>query len=82
MSKRRNPPDVGRRNFLKGASLVGAAALTPVPANAQIAAPRPNLKATVPGPKLIAADTMGPSKDPVTQTSSGRAFPCCSRSTK
>jgi acetolactate synthase-1/2/3 large subunit len=74
MAKRRNSPDVARRSFLEGASLVGAAALTPVPAKAQIAAPRPNLKAAVPGPKLVAADTMRPAKDPVTQTSSGGDF--------
>ena len=63
MPRRRNSPDVARRSFLKGASLVGAAALTPVPAKAQVAAPRPNLKAAVPGPRQIAADTMRPSKD-------------------
>jgi len=74
MPKRRNSPDVARRNFLKGASLVGAAALTPVAANAQVAAPRPNLKAAVPGPRQIAAETLPPSKDPVTQTSSGGDF--------
>ena len=45
MPKRRNSPDVARRNFLKGAGLVGAAALTPAAAQAQVAAPRPNLKA-------------------------------------
>jgi hypothetical protein len=51
MPKRKNSPDVARRNFLKGASLVGAAALTPGAAKAQVAAPRPTLKAAVPGPK-------------------------------
>ena len=40
MSKRRNSPDVARRNFLKGAGLVGAAALTPAAAKAQVAAPQ------------------------------------------
>ena len=54
MSKRRTLPDVGRRGFLKGAGLVGAAALTPVAAaKAQVAAPRPDLKAAVPGPCLL-----------------------------
>jgi acetolactate synthase I/II/III large subunit len=72
MSKR--SPDVARRNFLKGASLVGAAALTPVAANAQVAAPKPDLKAALPGPRQIAAETQAPSKDPVTQTSSGGDF--------
>jgi acetolactate synthase I/II/III large subunit len=74
MPKRRNSPDVARRNFLKGASLVGAAALTPVAAKAQVAAPRPDLKAAVPGPKLMAAETMPPVKDPVTQSSAGGDF--------
>src|ERR1700722_16773006 len=67
MPKRRNSPDVARRNFLKGASLVGAAALTPAAAKAQVAAPRPNLKAAAPGPRLIAAETHAPARDPVTQ---------------
>ena len=67
-------PDVARRNFLKGASLVGAAALTPAAAKAQVAAPKPDLKAAVPGPRQIAAETQAPSKDPVTQTSSGGDF--------
>ena len=74
MPKRKNSHDVARRNFLKGASLVGAAALTPVAAKAQVAAPRPNLKAAVPGPKQIAAETMPPVRDPVTQTSAGGDF--------
>ena len=74
MSKRRNSPDAGRRSFLKGAGLVGAAALTPVAAKAQVAAPRPNLKAAVPGPMQVAVETMPPAKDPVTQTSSGGDF--------
>jgi acetolactate synthase-1/2/3 large subunit len=74
MPKRRNSPDVARRSFLKSAGLVGAAALTPVSAKAQIAAPRPDLKAAVPGPKQIAADTMRPSTDPATQTSNGGDF--------
>jgi acetolactate synthase-1/2/3 large subunit len=74
MPKRKNSHDVARRNFLKGASLVGAAVLTPVAAKAQVAAPRPNLKAAVPGPKQIAAETMPPVRDPVTQTSAGGDF--------
>jgi hypothetical protein len=36
--------------------------------------PRPNLKAAVPGPKQIAADTLPPVRDPVTQTSAGGDF--------
>jgi acetolactate synthase I/II/III large subunit len=74
MSKRRNLPNSERRNFLKGAGLVGAAALTPVAATAQVAAPRPNLKAAVPGPRQIAVETLAPTKDPVNQTSSGGDF--------
>jgi len=74
MSKRRNLPNAERRNFLKGAGLVGAAALTPVAATAQVAAPRANLKAAVPGPRQIAVETIAPTKDPVNQSSSGGDF--------
>src|SRR5262245_9852964 len=76
MTKPRGGIDSGRRNFLKGATLAGAAALTtPVAANAQLAgATKSSRKATVPGPLLTAVETMPPSKDPVTQTSSGGDF--------
>jgi acetolactate synthase-1/2/3 large subunit len=76
MAKRSNSPDAGRRNFLRGATLAGAAALaTPVAANTQISGvPRPRSKAASPGPKLAAAETMPPSKDPITQTTSGGDF--------
>jgi acetolactate synthase I/II/III large subunit len=74
MSKRRNLESSERRNFLKGAGLVGAAALTPAAASAQVSAPKPNLKAAVPGPKQIAVETQPPSKDPVNQTLSGGDF--------
>src|ERR1039457_1882281 len=76
MSKRSNSPDAGRRNFLKGATLASAAALaTPVAANTQISGvSQGSTKATVPGPKFAAAETMPPSKDPVNQTSSGGDF--------
>jgi acetolactate synthase I/II/III large subunit len=75
MRKRRNSPDVARRNFLKGAGLVGAAALTPVAAaKAQVAAPKADLKAAAPGPRQVALETQPPAKDPVTQTSSGGDF--------
>ena len=52
MSKRRQSSDSSRRNFLKGAGLVGAAAavVPPVAANAVPAAPPPQLKAALPGP--------------------------------
>jgi acetolactate synthase-1/2/3 large subunit len=76
MTKSSNPPDAGRRNFLKGATLAGAAALaTPAAANVPISPTvRPRSKAAVPGPKLAAVETMPPSKDPVSQTSSGGDF--------
>ena len=76
MAKRSNAPDAGRRNFLKGATIAGAAALTtPVAANASIpAAAERRGKAAVPGPRLAAAETMPPSKDPVSQTTSGGDF--------
>jgi acetolactate synthase-1/2/3 large subunit len=75
MSKGRNSTKASRRNFLKGAGLVGAAAATavtpPVAANAFPAAPQEKLKAAIPGPRQIAAETMAPDNDPVNQTSSG-----------
>jgi acetolactate synthase I/II/III large subunit len=75
MSKRRQLPDPDRRRFLKGATLAGAAAMaTPVAATAQVAAPRPDLKAVAPGPIQTALETSPPDKDPVTQTSSGGDF--------
>ena len=76
MSRRSNSPDVGRRNFLKGATLAGAAALTtPVTANTPISGvPQVRSKASVPGPKLAAAETMPPLKDPVSQSTSGGDF--------
>jgi acetolactate synthase I/II/III large subunit len=76
MSKRSNSPDAGRRNFLRGATLAGAAALaTPVAANTQISGVlRPRSKAASPGPKLASVETMPPSKDPITQTTSGGDF--------
>src|SRR5215469_12290124 len=75
MPKRRNSPDVARRNFLKGAGLAGAAALTPAAAKAQVAAaPKQRLRVDVPGPKQVALETQPPVKDPVTQTSAGGDF--------
>src|SRR6266581_1999555 len=73
MSKRKVPA-IGRRNFIKGASLLGAAALDPAAANAQAAAPRVRPKAHPPGPIQMAADTQAPTKDSVTQSSSGGDF--------
>ncbi len=76
MPKRSNSPDTGRRNFLKGATIAGAAALaTPVAANTtSFDAPRADAKAAVPGPRLAAVETLPPSKDPVSQSTSGGDF--------
>ena len=75
MSKRRRSANSSRRNFLKGASLAGAAAaiVPPAAANAIPAAPQTR-KAAIPGPRQIAAETMAPATDPVNQTSSGGDF--------
>ena len=73
-------PDAGRRNFLKGATIASAAALsTPVAANTAVSGfpeqrPEERPKAALPGPKLAAADAMPPPADPVNQTSSGGDF--------
>ena len=76
MPKRNSSPDTARRAFLKGATLAGAAALTtPVAANMPVSdAPRANVKAAVPGPKLASVETMPPPKDPVSQSTSGGDF--------
>jgi acetolactate synthase-1/2/3 large subunit len=76
MSKRRPLPDPGRRKFLKGATLAGAAAAVspPVAASAQVAAQRATLKAASPGPIQTALETSPPQKDPQTQTTSGGDF--------
>ncbi len=62
-------PGLRRRSFLKGASLAGAAALSPAAAPAQPRAPQ--RAAPAPDP---AAETAPPSSDPATQTSSGGDF--------
>src|ERR1700722_14470810 len=76
MSKRRESADSNRRNFLKGAGLVGAAAAvaSPVAANAMPAATLEKAKAGLPGPQQVAAENLPPSGDPVNQTSSGGDF--------
>ncbi|MBV9429279.1 MAG: hypothetical protein JO084_16300, partial [Bradyrhizobiaceae bacterium] len=74
MTTSRDLPRADRRKFLKGAALTGAAALSPAAAPAQAAPPRADLKASAPGPKLVAAETLPPGKDPVNQTSSGGEF--------
>jgi acetolactate synthase I/II/III large subunit len=74
MSKR-NDNAIARRNFLKGATLAGAAALAPpTAADALPTAPKANLKAAVPGPRQMAVETQPPSKDPVNQSTSGGDF--------
>jgi len=70
----RDLPHADRRKFLQGAALTGAAALAPSAASAQPAPPRTDLKAAAPGPKLAAAETLPPGKDPVNQSSSGGEF--------
>ena len=76
MPKRRQQPDASRRNFLKGAGLVGAAAAVtaPVATNAMPAVPAEKLKAALPGPRQVAAETMPPNSDPVNQSTSGGDF--------
>src|ERR1700719_3559521 len=78
MPKRRQSPDASRRNFLKGAGLVGAAAAAavtpPVAANAMPAVPEEKLKAALPSPRQVAAETMPPANDPVNQSTSGGDF--------
>ena len=65
--KSRHLPTIARRNFLKGSALTGVVALTPTAAaDAQVAAPRTQPTAGIPGPTLIAAETTPPAKDPVT----------------
>src|SRR5581483_2061312 len=75
MSKRRQTADANRRNFLKGAGLVGAAAVAaPTSASAMPAAPVEKAKAALPGPRQVAAESLPPSGDPVNQSSSGGDF--------
>jgi acetolactate synthase-1/2/3 large subunit len=74
---KRQPPDPGRRSFLKGATLAGAAAaVTPATAVAQDAPPAAGTgaKAVPPGPVQTAFETTAPDRDPVTQTSGGGDF--------
>jgi len=75
MSKHGDSLRASRRNFLRGAGLVGAAAVTPtVAANAMPAVAPEKLKAALPGPRQIAAETKPPAYDPANQTSSGGDF--------
>ena len=73
MAKKSRDASVGRRSFLKGVGLTGAVALAPMlPAKAQPSSPQA-LGRLVPRPNL-AAETMPPANDPVTQTTSGGDF--------
>jgi acetolactate synthase-1/2/3 large subunit len=69
-------PDNARRNFLKGATLAGVAAVTtPAIANVPPAGQAArSTKAAASGPKLAAVETLPPAKDPATQTTSGGDF--------
>src|SRR5215471_16475734 len=71
MKNQSERPAAGRREFLKGVTLTGAAALTApvVPAVAQQAKEAPRV---VPQPSP--AETLPPSADPVSQSSSGGDF--------
>jgi acetolactate synthase-1/2/3 large subunit len=71
--RRDDSPVIGRRNFLKGATLAGTAAIA-APAKAMPVQPADKLKAVLPGPRQIAAETQPPVKDPATQTTSGGDF--------
>ena len=75
MPQRRSSADSGRRNFLKGAGLVGAAAAVAAPvAKAMPVASQPRAKAALPGARQIAVETLPPARDPVNQTTSGGDF--------
>ena len=77
MPKRTHPlTDSARRNFLKGATLASVAAITtPAIANTPFTEEaRKSKKAAAPGPKLAAVETLPPTKDPTTQTTSGGDF--------
>ena len=69
MSKQ--PPQLPQRRGNSWAPLLSP---PPVAANAIPAVQSEKLKAALPGPRQIAADTMPPGYDPVNQTSSGGDF--------
>src|SRR5215467_8614123 len=74
MPKRTSSTGSSRRNFLKGATVASAAALAAGPATANTTAagaPAEQPKAQPPGPQLAAAETMPPTPDTVSQSSSG-----------
>ena len=76
MPKRRQSLQSSRRNFLKGASLLGAVGAVTPPATAGgiPVAPQQKLTTAAPGPRQMAAETVAPIKDPVNQSTSGGDF--------
>jgi len=73
MSQRPDSRTFGRRRFLKNISLSGAAAMAPAALRADESAAASAAPTTAPMPN-IAAETLPPSADPVTQSSSGGDF--------
>src|SRR5499427_8074388 len=71
-----NSAAIGRRKFLTGATLTGAAALGAplLPATAQTTADATDPAQRVPPQPNLRAETQPPPADPVTQTSSGGDF--------
>ncbi len=64
------PPSTGRRRFLQGMSLAGAAVMAPAgPLRAQGPEPAPGPAAGAAPPPDLATETLPPPADPVTQTS-------------
>ncbi|HEX4027425.1 MAG TPA: thiamine pyrophosphate-dependent enzyme [Rhizomicrobium sp.] len=72
MSKNDRGETIGRRHFLKGATIAGAALGAPPPAAAQSSASAAPVR-SAPLPDM-AAETLPPAPDPVQQTSSGGDF--------
>src|ERR1700758_3825447 len=71
--KFRDPSAVSRRDFLKGVTLAGAAALATPVISARAQQPAPERAKVVPQPN-IAAETQPPPNDPVNQSTSGGDF--------
>ncbi len=62
MPKRSSSPDAARRNFLKGAGLIGAAAAVAPPAANALPAPPTQLKAAVPARGVTVRIVLDPSQ--------------------
>ena len=73
MAKRSRNAGIGRRNFLKGAGIAGAAAVTPAASAVALptVAPPPAPSARLPN---LVAETLPPTDDPIQQSSSGGDF--------